>query len=419
MTSRISRHRVLTVGLAVAALTTFSAVPALADGAAGDHGPGPSRLTIAVEGLHIPSLLGFGHGGAPYEGPHGDHGDHGGRPSEPTVVAQGLHNPRQLSFGRYGDLYVAEAGSGGTSPCMEGPEGDTVCFGTTGSVTKVSLSGGQTRVLTGLPSLANQGDGSQALGASDVASHGQKMAVLIGLGGNLDLRASLPSAGAIMGTLQLADTESGHMSTIADLAAYEAKANPIDDVDSDPVGLAVGMGRFVVADAGGNDVVSVQRDGQVTTVAAFPDRMVDAPASLGLPAGTKLPMQAVPTSAVRGPDGAWYVSELTGFPFPVGAANIYRIGHDGDVSVYASGLTNVTDLAFQGSTLYAVEIASAGLLAGPTGALVRVDEGSTAPTTVLGDLFAPYGLAIRGGMAYVTTGSVSADAGQVMRIPLF
>lgn len=378
MTSRISRHRVLTIGLAVAALTTFSAGPALAEG-----------------------------------------GHHDAMSSGPTVIAHGLHNPRQLAFGDGGALYVAEAGSGGSGPCMEGPEGGTVCFGTTGSVTKVSRHGGQTRILTGFPSIGNKGDGSEALGVSDVAPwRGGKIAVLIGLGANPDVRSSLPAAGAMLGTLRLADIESGHSREVADLAAYEAKANPIDNVDSDPVGLAVGKGRFVVADAGGNDVLSVQRDGDVSTIAAFPDRMVDAPDSLGLPPGTKIPMQAVPTSAVHGPDGAWYVSELTGFPFPVGAANIYRIGHDGHVSVYASGLTNVTDLAFRGRTLYAVEIASGGLLAGPTGALVRVHKGSTAPMTVLGDLFAPYGVAIRGGNAYVTTGSVSADAGQVMRIPL-
>lgn len=377
MTSRIARHRGLTIGLAVAALTALGATPALAQGA-----------------------------------------DPSASPGGPTVVAQGLHNPRQLDFGG-GDLFVAEAGSGGTAPCMAGPEGGTICFGTTGSVTMVSLRGGQTRVVTGLPSLANEGDGSQALGTSDVAPMGgTKLAVIIGLGANPDLRSSLPPEGAMMGTLQMADTRSGDLSTIADVSAYEAQANPIDNVDSDPVGVLATMGHFVVADAGGNDVVSVQRDGQVSTVAAFPDRMVDAPDFLGLPPGTQIPMQAVPTSVAHGPDGAVYVSELTGFPFPVGAANIYRIGRDGQVSVYASGLTNVTDLAFRGSTLYAVEIASSGLLAGPTGALVRVDEGSTAPTVVLGDLPAPYGLAIRGANAYVTTNSVSAVDGEVMRIPL-
>lgn len=340
-------------------------------------------------------------------------------PSSPTVIASGLNNPRQLAFSPDGDLYVAEAGTGGTGPCMSGPEGGTVCFGTTGSITRISEHGVQSQVLTGLPSLANQGDGAQAIGPSDVAPLDDGiLAVLTGLGGNLDMRDTLPAAGATMGTLRWINTRSGHSRTIADLAAFEAQANPVDDVDSNPVGLTRHQGRFLVADAGGNDVLSVRMGGRVGIVASFPDRMVDAPAFLGLPPGTQIPMQAVPTSAVTGPDGARYVSQLTGFPFPAGAANIYRIARDGTVTVYASGLTNVTDLAFRGRTLYAVEIASAGLLAGPTGALVRVDRDSTAPTVVAGDLFAPYGLAIHDGSAYVTTGSVTAGGGQVLRVSL-
>ena len=46
-------------------------------------------------------------------------------------------------------------------------------------------------------------------------------------------------------------------------------------------------------------------------------------------------------------------------------------------------------------------------------------DGSGESTQVVaGDLFAPYGIAIRHGSAYVTTGSVAVGAGQVMRIPL-
>lgn len=373
----LTRHAVF-VGLAVAALTITLAAPASAHGARGNT-----------------------------------------KPDAPTVIATGLNNPRQLAFDGNGALYVAEAGTGGAGPCMEGPEGGTVCFGTTGSITKISRHGGQRQVLTGLPSLANEGDGSQASGPSDVLPlSGKTLAVLTGLGGDPDTRATLPAEGATMGTLQLVNLRSGHSRLIADLAAYEAKTNPVNDVDSNPVGLAHDRGRFLVADAGGNDVLSVRTGGRLTTLATFPDRMVDAPAFLGLPPGTQIPMQAVPTSAVTGPDGARYVSQLTGFPFPTGAANIYRVKRDGTVSVYASGLTNVTDLAFKGRTLYAVEISSDGLLAGTTGALVRVDKNSTAPTVVLGDLFAPYGLAIRGGAAYVTTGSVAAGGGEVVRVPL-
>ena len=89
--------------------------------------------------------------------------------------------------------------------------------------------------------------------------------------------------------------------------------------------------------------------------------------------------------------------------------------------MYASGLTNVTDLAFDGRTLYAVQLANEGLLNGPVGSLVKVKAGGAAPSDhrkIADGLFAPYGIAIKGGHAYVTTGSVAKDAGEVLRIRL-
>jgi len=330
----------------------------------------------------------------------------GGQPSEPTVIASGLNNPRQLSFAPNGDLYVAEAGAGGSGPCSAGPEGGNVCFGSSGSVSKISAKGKQSRVLTGLPSLAGEGDGSQAAGPSDVAYLGNgTLAVLIGLGGNPETRAALGDAGKTMGTLQRADLRTGKLRKVADLATYEARTNPIHDIDSNPVGLEERCGSYVVADAGGNTVVGVSGwRHRLITLAVLPDVTGGA--------------QAVATSTAVGPDGALYVSELTGYPFPHGGASIYRIGRNGALSVYASGLTNVTDLAWRGRTLYAVQISTNGLLTGPFGSLVKVAKGSTAPTILLDNLFAPYGLALRGNAAYVTTGSVAPGAGQVMRIPL-
>ena len=92
-------------------------------------------------------------------------------------------------------------------------------------------------------------------------------------------------------------------------------------------------------------------------------------------------------------------------------------------TVWASGLTNVTDLTWSKGRLYAVQLADDGLLATPegqlpTGSLVRVPQGSTSPRTVASGLAAPYGVAVRGSSAYVTTCSVCADGGTVTRVPL-
>ena len=85
----------------------------------------------------------------------------------------------------------------------------------------------------------------------------------------------------------------------------------------------------------------------------------------------------MPTSVVQGPDGAYYLTQLTGFPFEKGDANIWRVVPGQAPTVYASGLTNLTDLAFaDDGSLYAVQISVEGLLTGPIGALVRINPGA-------------------------------------------
>lgn len=359
-------------------------------------------------------------------------GHHPSPPSGPVVIATGLDNPRQLSFDG-GDLYVAEAGTGGDLACGPGPEGGEVCMGESGSVTKISWWG-QRRVLTGLPSIAAP-DGTSATGPGDVAVDDGRYAVLMSLGADPAARdaAGAPDFAQLFGTLltgKLRDRhhmwKKGHgprtwgPRVLADVSGHEADANPDGaQVDSNPVGLWGGRHGWVVADAGGNDVLHVSRWGSVSTLGVFPTRLVPPPPFL--PPGD-IPMDAVPTSAVMGPDGALYVSQLTGFPFPAGGASIWRLVPGQAPTVYATGLTTVTDLAWSDGSLYAVQLTEAGLLAVPegelpTGSLVRVDTGG-AHEVVAASLVAPYGLALSGSSAYVTTCSVCPGAGEVVRIPL-
>jgi hypothetical protein len=358
--------------------------------------------------------------------------DSGGSGPPWKVVATGLDNPRHLDIswtsGRHhrghrgarssAALYVAEAGRGGTGDCLANPEDPTasVCFGLSGAVTRVR-HGHQSRVVEGLPSLASA-DGSGALGPADVAVHRDWYAVSIGLGADPAARDTI-KGGEKLGTL-LGGRFYGRQRVIADLAAYEAVNDPDGaGPDSNPTGIKSTRHGIVLTDSGANALQAVSRSGDITTVATFAERLVPAPPFL--PPGD-IPMQAVPTSVVRGPDGAWYVSQLTGFPFPPDAANIYRVVPGEEPTVYASGLTNVTDLAWHKGKLYAVQIAGdAGLLAAgeelPMGSLERINHDGTS-TTVAGDLPAPYGVAMAGGNAYVTTCSVCAGAGEVVRISL-
>jgi hypothetical protein len=336
------------------------------------------------------------------------------------VVASGLDSPRHVSFSPTGALYVVEAGQGGSGPCVEHPELGEFCLGFSGAVTRVREDGPDERVLTGVPSIFNE-EAGEALGPSDIAfTGGQKFVLSVGLGGSDEFRAGFGSDGALLGTLVTGKLRHGGFSLFADVLANEAAANPDGtDIDSNPVGLVRQGEGYIVADAGGNAVVRASHKNAFTTIAVLLPGSALAPPFLGLPPGTQIPTDAVPTSVVRGPDGAYYISQLTGFPFEPGDANIWRVVPGEEPTVFASGLTNVTDLAFASDgTLYAVEISSIGLLNGPIGALVRVTPGASEHTTVAGDLRAPYGVALTDSAAYVSTCAVCVGDGEVIKIPL-
>ena len=61
--------------------------------------------------------------------------------------------------------------------------------------------------------------------------------------------------------------------------------------------------------------------GAISVAALLPFGSAAAPEMPGgPPPGTMIPVDPVPTSVVRGPDGSAYVGQLTGFPFVPGAA---------------------------------------------------------------------------------------------------
>lgn len=332
----------------------------------------------------------------------------GTRPVYKTV-AQNLHNPRLLDFSSTGALYVAEAGRGGKGPCIVGGEGTVVCYGHTGSITRVA-HGNQKRVVKGLSSIGNQGTGVSALGPAGVVAVGShSLVVSFGFGTNPAKRRHFPKAGQRQFAHVIAfDLRTGKRTSLGDLGRHEARANPIDKPDSDPTGVAkAGRRGYLVTDSGGNTLVRV-RNGHVTGVAAFGDRKTG---------GTTY--QSVPTDVARGPDGAWYVSELTGAPYTQGVARVWRVKPGHRPRVWASGLTNVTSLAWSGNALYAVQISDTGI---PSfvGSLVRVrpDASGKPDTTVAANLPSPYGVAVHRGAAYVSIGSIDPSGGSVIKIPL-
>ena len=344
----------------------------------------------------------------------------------PKVIASGLDNPRGIDLAPSGALYVAEAGRGGDGPCIGGGEGGEVCVGSTGAITRVG-HGRAHRVVRGLPSTAGEG-GAGATGPQDVdVSRFGYGSFVTGLGGTPEDRDALGEEGAGLGRL-FAFTPWGRAYRQADLTGYEGTADPDKDVpgsegvDSNPTGVLNDRRGYVAVDAGGNDLLRVGFGGNVSTLAVFGSQFVDAPPFLGLPPGTQIPSQAVPTAVAKGPDGAYYVSQLTGFPFPPGKASVFRVVPGQAPTVYASGLTNVTDLDFgRDGSLYVVEISKAGLLneaseIDSVGDVIRIARNGKR-RVVADNLVSPYGVAVgRRGQVYVTTHSTTAGAGEVLRL---
>jgi len=313
--------------------------------------------------------------------------------SGPVPVATGLANPRGITIGSDGALYVAESGRGGSALISALIEGQPAfaCLGETGGVTRIDRNG--QRRIADLPSFAEAFDpdgpglveptcpttgsnavGMAATGPTNVALSGRgTLAVTMGLGGDEDVRDAI---GPTFGTL-LRVLPNGKHSILADLVGFEEDNNPDGVVpDSNPYGSALlPDGSRLVADAGGNDLLQIFPNGSIETVAVFPPR---APAPFVLPScfpvappflpppGTPIAAQAVTTSVAIGPDGAYYVGLLTGFPFTRNLADVFRVDPvTHAVTNFTGGieLSYITGLDFgPDGSLYVVEFTQAPLL---------------------------------------------------------
>lgn len=187
---------------------------------------------------------------------------------------------------------------------------------------------------------------------------------------------------------------------------------------SNPYHLTPTTGNTVlVADAAGNTLLRVDRDGEVEVVALFTPPVASGEASDDPDDWLEFPfaaaedgfcyVQPVPTSVALGPDGAIYVGELTGAgPGALGVSRVWRIEPGTENAVcpsdecetVLSGLTAIIDIAFgPDGDLYVVEYDENGFLAafpgppGPDGGTVNrcdVEAGSCEIAEVDGETLA-------------------------------
>lgn len=339
------------------------------------------------------------------------------------TIAAGLDNPRSLAFGPDGHLYVTEAGHGGTD-CPAGamsPEGQPVCFGATGSLSRLSM-GTVTRIATGFASVANpQGVGAEGLaGLTRAAGNWQVV---------MDLAPQLVTPGLTPADTRLALDQFGRLIAVTDGGRFGALANPggadytwstthhsyapKDFPDANPFAVLYDGPRTWVLDAATNTLVAVE-GAKVTPRAFFRNPPVG---------------DAVPTCLAKGPDGALYVGELTAAMNKPGSARIWRVWPNHNPVVWRTGFSNVSGCGFdrQGN-FYAVELQTTAFNPGPTGdgrgAVIKVAPNGTRTTLGYGKLFFPQGFAVGSdGGIFVANWSVlpakaapGKPSGQVVKI---
>ena len=322
-----------------------------------------------------------------------------GTVSDPIV--SGLIGPLGLALGPNGTIFVAE--------------------GFIGQLTRFNSEGGARKVLV---------SGGDSLNGVEVTFGGRALYTL-----SIIPEEEEPPTDTTLNEVR----PSGATTTIASLLDHEVETNPDGDqtygfvglpagcaaklppellpytgiVESNPYKVAVeSFGSYLVADAAGNSIVRVGRNGGTATVAILPpvpQRITFAGSrQLGLPlctVGRNYLSEPVPTDVEIGPDGDFYVTSLPGGLELPGYGSVFRIDSDTRaVTRVATGLSGAVDLAVaDDGTIYVAELFAN-----------RISSISNGVVSTVVDVFTPGAVEIADdGTIYATVG-VFAPAGDVV-----
>ncbi len=339
---------------------------------------------------------------------------------ELTVLAEGLDSPRGLHVTDDGTVYVAESGVGGDN-CFAGPEmlyeGAEFCTGNSAQITRIA-NGDVTPVVTGLPSIETD---DTVYGTQDLTFNedGDMFIVVGALGAHEEL--------GTFGRILRVDNEDD-LTEIADIFQYEHEKDVDKEaIESNPFSAAVApSGNLVVSDSAMDSVLYVTLDGEITPLHDFDDIIAPIPDELQEPDGPgEMPADFVPTGIEEGPDGDYYMGNLTGFPFPVGGSVVAKVALDGEAETVADEFTHVIDVAFDSEgRLYVLELLSGGFLnvdpddpATLASTLYRIEHDGSRTVIPVEELAFATGLAIGpDDELYVSNLGTPPGMGQVVRI---
>ena len=346
-----------------------------------------------------------------------------------TVIATGLNNPRNLAFGPDGALYVAESGDGGRTTgnikcVINGEHQDIYCLGASGGVSRINpydpdMRSNRIRILSGLGSIGPR-DAAPVGGSGPASVRFDRFGILhLVTGFSLrplswrdDSTVFGNSVASTMSKLYAVFHRGKHwyMKQQADLLSFEQRRDPNPHTQgTNPSDLLIVGDTYFVANAGGDDVLEI-RHGRVVDHVDLPPNIID---------GTSI--RSVPCTVARGPDGAIYIGEFTGFPFPTGGARIWRWEPGHPPTVFATGFTLISSMAFdRHGDLYVLQYASQSLKEGlSSGELIRMSvDGKERTPLLTSGLNGPAGITVAcDGTVFLSDGSVTSQ-GRILRVRL-
>ncbi|HEY7101578.1 MAG TPA: ScyD/ScyE family protein [Mycobacteriales bacterium] len=189
-------------------------------------------------------------------------------------------------------------------------------------------------------------------------------------------------------------------------------------VDSHPYAVsALPNDAWVVADAGGNDLLKVDKHGRISVISVLPRQpatiTADAAAGLGLPdcvVGVVYNFEAVPTDVHLASNGRYIASLLPGGPEDpsLGArGKVYRINsHNGHWKVVGRHLAGATGVAVSAKgRVFAAELFGN-----------RISTFTNGHRVTVTDLDQPAAVEWKHGHLWATSGALTPDGGAIVKI---
>jgi hypothetical protein len=300
------------------------------------------------------------------------------------VIATNLDAPRGIVFDSAGNLLVAIAGKGGDTP-LTAPSTETagetmvIKSGLSGKILSIGKDGKSTTLMDGLPSYAAP---TETFGVYRIIPRGTSLWMV--------MNSSTPTSYWSSAVIEY-DAKTLEMKRIINIRPFEVANNPDgNEVDSNAADIAwQADGTMLIVDAGGNSLLSWTEKNGLALVTAWKDN-------------------PVPDSIEVAANGDIYIGFL-GTALAPGAGRIERWS-EGKLAESFKGLNAVTDIALDGTDVYAVELLVITEKGPGPGRVMKVNAKNS--TVIAEGLVTPFGIT-KGpeGAWYVSMGTIALAPG--------